>query len=127
MKSESVKALAERVLRGDLSGSSNDVETALATAVLDLLMENERLREDAIDAEDKWYGLYCALQAENERLRAAIKWYLEQYPCGGVGSGIGICSSIDNRPGRYCVEDSDNPEEWCASGRLLAALENTDD
>lgn len=56
------------------------------------------------------------LRAENERLRVVISWYLEQWPCPQIHA-----DTITNQA-RRCPEDSDDPEEWCASAKFRAAL-----
>jgi hypothetical protein len=53
---EASKVLAERVLRGDLSGSSNEVEQDMARAVLDLcneLAEVRRERDRFVDQQQR--------------------------------------------------------------------------
>lgn len=70
---------------------------------------------------DAAYVQLALARAEATRLREVISWYLGKFPCFGIGSGKGICASVDNKPGR-CMELSDDPNEWCASGKFLRAL-----
>jgi len=48
-------------------------------------------------------------------LEAVLRWFVCEFPCPEIHA------SIDNHPGR-CPEDSDDPNEWCASARFQRAL-----
>ena len=53
-----------------------------------------------------------------EHYETVLRWFVSQFPCPEIHA------SIDNRPGR-CPENSDDPEEWCASARFQRALAAT--
>lgn len=54
--------------------------------------------------------------AELEELRSVLSWFVAQFPCPQIHASV-----ITNKPGR-CPEDSDDPEEWCASAKFQRAL-----
>jgi len=56
-----------------------------------------------------------AAEAKVARYEAVLRWFVGEFPCPEIHA------SINNKPGR-CPEDSDDPNEWCASARFQRAL-----
>ena len=55
------------------------------------------------------------LLARMAELEAVLRWFVGEFPCPEIHA------TANNYPGR-CPEDSDDPNEWCASARFQRAL-----
>jgi hypothetical protein len=58
-----------------------------------------------------------------DKLVAAAEFYLKERACFGIGSRMGCCAGTHNEPARRCVHLSDDPNEYCFSGKFREALD----
>ena len=90
----------------------------LARATAELEDRDKADSEATASRHEEWCAVHTDLarvKAERDGLRAVAEWFVGEFPCPEVHA------SVTNRLGR-CPEDSDDPNEYCASARFQRAL-----
>jgi len=59
-----------------------------------------------------------------DKLVAAAEFYLKERACFGIGSRMGCCAGTHNELAHRCVHLSDDPNEYCFSGKFREALDD---
>lgn len=85
-------------------------------------MLSEMQAHDRVCPNNPMVKEFADARAENGRLREAAEFYLDERPCFGIGSRMGCCAGPSNLPARRCVHLSEDPNEWCFSGKFMEAL-----